>query len=179
MDNYPAKLAPEFEEGGGVATPFEDWWPAVKHAFPHVPEQVAADWLHRHWSHSPFGWLPSQEYSFRLVEWPQDQILKIRTGWSDFVENPAEAIEHGRYLATEHRQNFGYRLADFMVEHGTFPVPPILIDNRDAHPPYSRLPYPPAFLLVEGHRRFNIAAYLASNGRLIDSVPFWLMERVS
>jgi hypothetical protein len=30
MDNYPAHLAPEFDNGGGVSTPFGEWWSRVK-----------------------------------------------------------------------------------------------------------------------------------------------------
>ena len=180
MDNYPSSLAPAFEEGGGVATPFDEWWPMARKHYEYVPEEVGRDWLHRHWSHSPFGWLPSAAYRFRLVEWPHDQLHNIRTGWSDFIEDPTPAIEHGRYLAVDHRKRFTYPLAEVMISTGTFPVPPVVIDNRDGHLaslPGASFPYPPAHLLIEGHRRFNIAAYLATIGQLRWAVPFWLMER--
>ncbi len=182
MDGYPIHLAPEFEESGAVATSFEDCWPRVQPSFPHVPEEVARDWLHRHWSHSPFGWLPSADYRFELVEWPCGRLLEILTGWSNFSPNPTEAIEHGRYLAIEHRNRHGYILADYMIEHRTFPVPPIILANGDGHlassvgAPY---PYPPGFILVEGHRRFNIAAYLVSIEQLRETVHFWLMVRAN
>jgi hypothetical protein len=109
MDNYPPNLAPEFEESGAVATPFEEWWSRAKSHFEHVPEEVGRDWLHRHCSHSPFGWLPSADYRFRLVEWPYDQLHSIRTGWTDFVEDAAPAIEHGRFLAVDHRKRLPTR----------------------------------------------------------------------
>ena len=67
-----------------------------------------------------------------------------------------------------------------MAEQRTFPVPPIVLDNRDGHLTGVReahFPLPSAHLLVEGHRRFNIALHLASIGQLEQSVPFWLMER--
>lgn len=179
MDSYPQHLAPEFDEGGGVATPFEEWWPRVQEAFLHVPEEVARDWLHRHWRHSPFGWLPSAGHIFRRVEWPSEGITEIRSRWNNFDEDPRENIEHGDYLANHHRRTYGYALADYMVEQGTFPVPPVVVDNRDGHltdTPHEAFPLPAAYILVEGHRRFNIAAYLASVGKLQPTVPFWLME---
>lgn len=181
MDNYPPDLAPDFEPSGAVATPFEEWWLGVQPNFPYVPEEVARDWLHRHWSHSPFGWLPSTEYRFSLSHWPSDRINQIRTGWSDFSADPAPAIEHGRYLVEDHRKRFGRNgLIDFMVKHGTFPVPPIVLDNLDGHlndRPEARIPYPANFLLVEGHRRFNIATYLAEISFLQPELPFWIMKR--
>lgn len=51
-----------------------------------------------------------------------------------------------------------------MTANGTLPVPTIVLDIRDDHIRHLQeapLPYPASFLLVEGHRRFNIAAYLA------------------
>ena len=182
MDNYPAHLAPEFDEGGGVATRFEEWWPAVQRSFPHVPEEVARDWVHRHWNHSPFGWLPSAPYRFRLIDWPAKRVCEIRTIWNDYAADPTQPIAHGRYLVEEHRVQLGYKLADYMVEHGTFPVPPVMLDNSDGHLTNERgssVVYPAGFILVEGHRRFNIAAYLELDSRLHKTVPFWLMERVA
>jgi len=40
MDNYPSHLAPEFDEGGGVITPFDQWWEKVESSFPEVPIDV-------------------------------------------------------------------------------------------------------------------------------------------
>ena len=180
MDNYPDNLAPEFDEGGGVATPFEEWWPSVSERFPRVPKQVAKDWLHRHWSHSPFGWLPSPAYYFELVSWPTEGLKRIRTGWSNFAAKPDEALAHGKFLVEEHHREWGFDLVQFMIDHGTFPVPPVAMDNNDGHLSFLRgapRPYPEGYLLIEGHLRFNIATYLAAQGRLLSQVPFWLMKR--
>lgn len=70
MDNYPEHLAPEFDEGGAVVTPFSEWWLRVQFDFPNLPENVAEQWLHRHWGHSDYAWLPSQLYEFREAVWP-------------------------------------------------------------------------------------------------------------
>ncbi|GEM_PF-2826217 len=183
MDNYPDDLAPDFEDSGAVATPFHEWWARVQGRFPNVPEEVARDWLHRHWSHSPFGWLPSANYQFQLAEWPREQIDQIRTGWTDFSPDPAGAVEHGRYLVVDCRKILGGPgLIGFMTANRTFPVPPVVLDNRDDHIRLLReapLPYPASFLLVEGHRRFNIAAYLAQERLLRPAVPIWVMSRSS
>lgn len=179
MDDYPDDLSPEFDEGGGVTTPFDVWWERVKTAFPHVPEEVARDWLHRHWRYSPFGFLKSAVYRFRKVAWPASNLKEIRINWNDFADDDAPTIDQGRYLAEEHKSRWGFAIADYMIEHGVFPVPPIIIDNRDHHvadrggADY----YPAAYLLVEGHRRFHVASYLASQGRTADTLEFWLMER--
>lgn len=182
MDRYPAPLAPRFEESGAVATPFTEWWAAVKYAFPKVPEEVARDWLHRHWSHAPFCWLPSSNYTFRRVEWASDRLSEIRSGWSDFSEDPSENVGHGRFLVEENLRQHRYELINYIVDNRTFPVTPIMLDNSDGHlgsVAGAHFDFPAAHILIEGHLRFNIASYLASVGRLNSVVPFWLMTRVN
>ena len=148
-------------------------------AFPHVPEEVAREWLHRHWRHSPFGWLPSAAYRFSVVSWPAAGLTTIRCNWNDFAEDPAAILDHGEYLAEEHRSRFGYWLGEYMVKQGDFPSRPVILDNLDGHLK-DRLDdgyYPKAYLLIEGHNRFKIACYLASQGRMRPTVEFWLMTR--
>ena len=43
MDNYPKHLAPNFEDCGAVATGGREC-----SRFPHAPENVAREWIHRH-----------------------------------------------------------------------------------------------------------------------------------
>jgi hypothetical protein len=66
-----------------------------------------------------------------------------------------------------------------MLEHRKFPVPIIVLDNRDGHhnkeyPEEDRLPR--AYVLMEGHTRFNTGVYLQSVGKL-DEADVWLMTR--
>jgi hypothetical protein len=181
VDNYPEHLAPEFEESGGVKTPFEEWWARVQPSFADVPEEVARHWLHEHWSHSPYGWLPSLAYEFELVEWAAGKLSTIRSRWCDFKPENVECSQHGQYLLTECRR-LGYRTAKYMDEHGDFPSPIIVLDNRDGHlsglqsvPTWERN-IPASFVLIEGHRRFNMALFLAAQGRLVEQPRVWLMK---
>lgn len=182
MDNYPDHLAPEFDEGGGVATPFEEWWPRVKDSFPTVPEEVAREWLHRHWHHSPWEWLRSKDYSFQRVRWPADSLLTLRYRLNEFSADHTLVLQQGDYLANEHRRTWGGTwLTNFMLEHGDFPSPPIVLDNRNEHlvdhvygdPDY----YPQALLVVEGHTRFELGRYLYSLGKMKPDLEFYLMTR--
>jgi hypothetical protein len=54
MDNYPDHLGVELDMRS-IPIPFMEWWPQTKTHFSHVPENVAEQWLHRHWNGSPFG----------------------------------------------------------------------------------------------------------------------------
>jgi hypothetical protein len=182
MDNYPEHLAPEFDEGGGVKTPFEEWWSHAREHFAHVPEDVARYWLHEHWSHSPFQWLPSKDYRFKLVKWPSSEMPLIRSGWTNWSEDHAECLEQGCDLVEKHHPAWEYPTVRYLLEHGDFPTPIVVLDNRDGHlkqgqgdvPEWEALPE--TYILIEGHRRFNIALYLHATQRIQPSVSVWLME---
>lgn len=182
MDNYPQHLAPEFEEAGAVKTPFEEWWEGVRASFPDVPEEVARHWLHEHWSHSPFGWLPSDRYSFRLLDFPGDRLAEILSGWDGF-KGSNECMNHGQHLIEGTPAKLGYRTAAYMTAHRDFPTPIIVLDNRDGHleiaeprPPKWAPVFPKALILIEGHRRLNMGLYLSAIGRLKPFVKIYLMS---
>jgi hypothetical protein len=181
MDNYPDHLAPEFNKGGGVETPFNEWWARVSSSFPLMPEEVAREWLHRHWRHSPFAFLKSDQYQFSRVIWPSSMLCEIRWRWNNFKDDTSAAIEHGESISDARMQQFLPFVSKFMLANHTFPSPPIILDNRNGHliddidPSY----YPKCYLLVEGHLRFSVASYLYSIQKIEPKLPFWLMTRNS
>jgi hypothetical protein len=177
MDNYPKDLAPEFEDSGAVKTPFDVWWARVRSSFPNVPEDVAREWLHRHWKHSPYCYLTSKSYLFDLKKWPK--LTNIRTLWSDFKADNEGARRKGKELV-DLKPGWMPYVPKYMLEHHRFPAPIILLDNRDGHhnkdyPQEKKLPR--AYVLMEGHTRFNTGIYLESIGKL-EQADAWLMTRM-
>lgn len=181
MDNYPPSLAPEFDAGGGVRTPFDIWWARAQSSFPTVPREVAQYWLHEHWGHSPFGGIPSKQYEFDLKRWPSNQLREIRSGWCDFDPANTECRAHGKHLETLVKRPYEYPTAIYMIAHGDFPSPIIVLDNRDAHvhhnPKEPWTAVPRGYVLMEGHRRFNLSLHLQDSGKLKPDVGVWLMTR--
>lgn len=181
MDDYPEHLAPEFEESGAVKTPFKQWWARVQPSFPDVPENVAEQWLHRHWGHSPYQWLCSKNYRFTLRDWDSGSLAKIRSGWCNWDND--DCVEHGKYLINVTLEKFDIWLGKYMLKHGEYPEPIIVLDNTDnhleseGHVPYHRN-IPKGLVLVEGHVRFNISLYLSQTKRFKPRCKLWLMERV-
>lgn len=173
MDSYPKHLAPQLNKGGGVETPFDEWWPRVRQSFSNVPDDVAEQWLHRHWGSSPFGWLISTRYRFENGTLSSEQLLDI---WNTCDDTRDDAIKTGQFRVT---QKFWVR--DYMVEHGTFPVPIIVLDNSDAHlasdADYPDSLEPRPWILVEGHRRYEVAVGLQQQGKLQPTLPIWWMRR--
>lgn len=187
MDNYPEHLAPEFNEGGGIITPFETWWENAKSFYKNVPEEVAREWIHRHWKYSPFSWLPSKEYFFELISFPSKQLFEIQNLAYRKTERAASVIKKGEHLyhydkiSSFHRENPPF-LWKYMRTKQKFPSPIIILDNFDDH--LSRAPYvvgedyPTKFILVEGHTRHEIGTYMASIGEMKDFVDVYIMRKL-
>ena len=180
MDDYPEHLAPEFDEGGAPATPFEDWWARVQDCFPTVPEDVARYWLYEHWRHSPFSFLRSRDYAFEAQDWAPDRVREIKSRWCDYDERHEGCRAQGEYIL----KLSGYRTRTHMLAHGVPPARLIVLDNWDSHlvegrgrvPEYENLPT--GYVLIEGHRRFNMCLALHARDQL-KLLPIWLMKRVA
>lgn len=178
MDNYPHHLAPAFNEGGGVETPFEEWWERARYEFPNVPDEVAEYWLHEHWGHSPYAYLESSEYQFERQSWRSDELWQVRSIWNNYAADNAGCFRHGEHLIENVGKRLLYRTALYMGKHGDFPTPIIVLDNRDGHLP-AKKGLPSSHVLIEGHRRFNMALYLQKKGRLAPEITVWLMVKAS
>ncbi|MEM1389999.1 MAG: hypothetical protein AAGG45_02880 [Pseudomonadota bacterium] len=185
MDDYPTHLAPEMSEGGGILTPFDEWWHKTKEHFPNVPEIIAEDWLHRHWGQSPHSWLQSRNYDFLLEDLHRDHLPLILSGTSEFEPGGQKAMQHGMYLCGEHPEHqFPSEplwLVRYMLKSQTFPTPITVLDNRDGHIGYSEYPLwvknriPTGLILIEGHKRHEIGLYLRSIGKLRSQLPICRM----
>jgi hypothetical protein len=182
MDNYPEKLDPPRDEWGAIdKSAFKSWWSNAAAAFPTVPENVAQYWLHEHWGRSPYSKLKSRAYEFELVAWPCERIVEIYSTWDDYDPTHAGCLIKGEELVTTLMLSREmYPTARYMLDHGNFPAPIIVLDNRDGHhnteyPQHYTVP--DGYVLMEGHARFNIATYLQKIGRLNKTVDVWMMKK--
>ena len=178
MNNYPEHLAPELNENSrNPITPFEEWWPRVKHGFPNVPREVAKEWLYRHWGYSPFSWIESKSYNFLLDTIPTSNLKNILNKECNFNENPARAIDYGRSYCNEPHKKY---VVKYMIDNGTFPSPIIVLDNRENHllnnPDANNIPQ--ALILVEGHSRHEIGLYLNTINKMNNYVDIYLLTKI-
>lgn len=179
MDDCPDRLAPEFNEAEGVITPFDEWWSRVRAEFPTVPEEVARYWLHEHWSHSPYSYLKSRSY--HLEEWDANRLWDVLSYWCNFDPTNTACQEHGSELSKlTGRGSWAYPTATYMLTNGQFPTPIIVLDIRDGHMSVNEAELwkalPAGFVLIEGHRRFNLALHLQRTARLRPTVKIWVMK---
>ena len=187
MDHYPEELAPDFEEGGAVSTPFEEWWRRALTYYGHVPEIVAKEWLHRHWGHSPYSWIPSHRYAFELAEWPSEKLAEIRTRHYDFALAPQRYVNRGKNLfegtgQPEQGQRSWCWLRKYMYSEKKMPAPIVVLDNTDDHirvsdfVPDNENDMPAAYIVLEGHNRLEYGHYLYSQGMFSENFELCLVR---
>ena len=184
MNNYPDIVTPIIAGTVQSKTPFNAWWPTVKHHFPNVPDIIAKDWLYEHWGTSPFSWIQSRRYDFVIEDMPAQNLPNVLSRVFGFAAGGGDkAHETGRFLCGDQTTpparpwpRDATWLVNFMKTHGRFPTPIVVLDNTDNHlsramdvPPAVQR-YPKALLLAEGHTRHVIGLHLLSTGQLQDTL---------
>lgn len=146
-------LAPRREES------FESWHSRVGTHLPNVPNEVAKEWIHRHWGHSSYEWMPLLDLRFSLEQWSLARVLEVAVG------------ARGRPDRHEVRENPGEWLKDYMNRHGTWPTPIIVLEGGqtlrdDLHD----------LQLLEGHRRLGYLRVSAMQNACTSEHAVWVVR---
>lgn len=184
MDDYPNHLA-LLEAEKSIFDPdaqeqfvrFKAWWDRVgSAAFPNVPENVAQHWLWRHWGNSDWSSLPSETARFEEQIWQPDEVADLHFG--GVTEDDYEPWENGERLLKPPPGAPLIWLAQHMNETKRWPEPPIVLDNRNlvAEAQLVDFDVPQGFVVVEGHRRVQIAMALIRRGELAGDLPIWVLS---
>lgn len=148
--------------------PFNVWWDRNKADFPGLHAQVVEQWVHRHWTHSSYTFLPVAALVSRLETWPTARILK-EVG-SDLGDNLDADFD---YEALRHS-----RTAEVMNATGTWDYPIVLLHSRAGfivRTGVSKHQY----WLIEGHLRFRYLNALRSRGEGAAEHRVFVLERPS
>ena len=146
---------------------FEAWYPRIAHLISHVPEDVAKNWVHRHWGHSPFEWMNLRSMSFFPETWELPRLLnlKVSNAWSQ------DETVHG----TASLASADTWLKQCMLETRTWPCPIIVLgDGEIARNPHRGDLVGP--VLLEGHRRLEYLHELHQMGQAADRHAVWVVR---
>lgn len=124
-------------------------WPS---ALSSIPKEVVEDWIYRHWMDFENHWvaLKPHQWLYQKTELSNDEILSIDHFGTWIKELDCEGVE---YVSGAPRSNT--RLARFMLEHGTFPVPILVAKDSGhvIHPRSNSEAMREPLQLIEGHSR--------------------------
>ncbi len=174
MDSYPKRLSPLNQAGDlEEKEPFVPWWERVNAYLPNVPKNVARQWLWRHWGQSDFGWLPTHNVHFQLLEYSPTQIAEVKF-WRRTED---ELLGYGRHMLNLANRpgRFPLSLNRIIARTHRWPAPPIIWDRNKSHPAEPWDDLEEGHNLVEGHKRMEMAKALVDEGLLTDDLPVWLL----
>jgi hypothetical protein len=54
---------------------FQTWWQRHRERLANLNTQIAEQWVYRHWSYSPFKFLPLERLTWRKEQWTTQEVL--------------------------------------------------------------------------------------------------------
>lgn len=125
---------------------------------PHFPPCVLEQWLHRHSVHAEWKWLGLKGLVFERACWSSERIYSE----VKFTDHDRSG-EWSQQFRTEPglRDSF---LGRFMLEHGTWPAPIIVLKNDFQLRMPNGLKLSEPFNLLEGNRRLNCFRAMHEDG---------------
>jgi len=167
---WSMKLRPHVGLSPYDVEPFSEWWPRVREKLPHVPENVAEQWVHQNFNDTPYAFLPLDRLRFELQPWSADQLDAVRFGSSWGNQPDLEKLDHA-----EKRND---PLACMMIEAGTWPAPVLVLDNHDGLNDL-RGEAMSRWHLIEGHARLTYLRCLLRRGTANPRHDVWVVKLVA
>ena len=140
--------------------PDEEYLARLRSHLPNFPDEVLTDWLLRHGRFALvyFGWLDYRQFRFTREEWQTSVILDL------VISSNERDVDYWTQELREFPEVQQQCLGAFMINNGTWPSPPLVLDNthglrRPSGQPLSR------YHLLEGHHRLAFLRGLAADQR--------------
>lgn len=178
------QMAPLENEINGIFS-FEDYYKRIvlNKKFNKIPKDVFEQWiycLHNDFNtRKNYAWLNFEQIEFNLTEWTFNEIncVNIIDEFKDYVNLRSKNDNLEQFNCIE-------KDLDFWKSHGTWRVPPIILDVKslkNSVPEWAEIT--PPFQLVEGHTRIG---YLKSLEKITNSTDynisnnhkFYLMSKI-
>ena len=97
----------------------------VRPLLPNFPDDVLSQWIYEHWSDvGRFDWLNFPSLRFHAESWSTEQDRQCGAATHEFVQLHRKHFEAGQGGKRTDR------IATYMRKHGTWPVPPLLVQNE-------------------------------------------------
>ena len=127
---------------------FDTWWERTKHLIGHLHPLIAEQWIYRHWTQSPYCYVPLQNLGWQQEKWNTEAIYKDIFVRPSFGPNRPESdfkAFSDKYMGSSEPRKTIRSL-------GTWDFPIVVIRTPDglrSEGVHYRVPY----CLIEGHQR--------------------------
>lgn len=175
-----------------TANPYATGWPRValpeylarvRRLLPNWPDEVLESWFYDNSGDilEPYGFLDFSRFEFRRESWPLERLLGIEATldtwlWQHQREGTSPCELFDFHHAGSGMANVRNWLTHYMVEHGTWSTPIVLLDNLGGvyRFPHGEPLKSPVHLL-EGHRRITYLDCLRQRGLAAPTHDVWLV----
>lgn len=164
-----------FREGERIAESAEDYSARMRATLlPYWPDELLREWLHRHARHiDRYAFLRFERLRFARETWPLENIPGREAFLDPTFCNGFERIE--ARVRARHTHDW---LAHFMMEHGTWNTPIVLLRVSGRMRGTKWVPLQRPLHLLEGHRRLSFLVGLKRLGRAQPQHELWMAEVV-
>ena len=144
---WPDVLKP-IGEGTLGKEAFAQWWARNRRNLPGLPADLCEQWIFRHWTNSPFTFLPLDSLIVEREQWEGDDLLK-----SIYRAFGGELSPQFDYETFQRQGGDDRHQTAKALDTGTWDYPMVLLstpagvmDSDDPHPHVR-------YVIVEGHQR--------------------------
>jgi hypothetical protein len=155
---------------------FDEYFQRVSLVLPNFPPQVVSQWLYDHFDSfvQRYSWFDLGALTFSLEIWRTEEIIQRITAWNEM------AVENWKKALLGHSGFQGSRLGQYMIDEGTWPVPPIVFCNNGD----LKMPDGSSIAeseLVEGHHRLAYlrALEVSKVWSASPEHPLWILRTVN
>ncbi|HBH87552.1 MAG TPA: hypothetical protein DDY17_08140 [Syntrophaceae bacterium] len=142
---------------------------------PNFPKDVITQWFYDHPQQvHDHEWLEYKKLKFELITLGTDQIPVTDLGNTGAVE----AYRYN-YFVIGNTSSRREKLESYFQEHGTWPVPPIFLKNKDGNLKYPfGFPCGKPLHLLEGHNRMAFFIEYKSLNKISNSHLVYITEKI-
>ena len=156
---WPKELKP-IGEGSFDKESFSDWWKRKRSRLPNLPADLCEQWIHRHWTNSPFTFLPLDSLAVKRQRWEGEFLLK--SVYRAFGGELAVEFDYDTFQRSggDNRHQTAKAL-----DSGTWDYPMVLLSTPAGTIDW-KTPLPDVrFVIVEGHQRHRYLNALHGLGK--------------
>ncbi len=148
----------------------EEYCQRMGSLLPAFPGSVLTQWFYDHWAQiDGYAWLRFETLGFERMLWSVDDALSSGIKDNRVVRTDQCHFETG--VTTTRIQ----RIAAYFKAHGTWPVPPVFLANKEGtivRPDGFRLTSP--YHVLEGHHRAALFCAFAGRGAVTAEHEVWV-----
>lgn len=127
---------------------FSDWWTRNGAFLSHLPAELCEQWIHRHWTNSPFTFLRLETLSWERKYWDGQTLLSsIYRAWGGNLNPQFD------YKTFQRRGGDDRHATALALDGGTWDYPMVLLSTPEGIIEREQIRSDVRYVIVEGHQR--------------------------